>query len=47
MRPETLRVGVTLILVALGFLFPPSRWAYGCWTLAAVYALLTSPRRFL
>lgn len=53
MRPEALRNSVILGLTFLGFAMwtytsgNPMVIAYAWWTLAAVYALLTSPRRFL
>ena len=46
-----LRNAVILGLVAVGFVIfaksEPFRWAVGFWVMAAVYAFLTSPKRFL
>lgn len=48
-----IRTAAILCLVGAGFLIlnlayhDPRTAAIGCWTLAVVYALVTSPRRFL
>ena len=50
MKPDAGRVAAILVLVAIGWLFwatPDRHRAYMFWSLAAVYAILTSHKRWI